>query len=199
MRGQSGDPGHDVVLKAQRAVLKQKAFRMSTILADHAHGTVMQISAEATAAGNRHLLMEKDGVSVAELLLVDKKSYIKKPGADRYIPAPESAMTAALKDAGNAAEIDKLAKRQSNFKLIGNEVLDGKEATVYEYDTASSVPEMPGSHDKLWISKEEGLPLKGEGRVKGEMKLGDRATPVDTLRTTIWEYDATIEIVAPKL
>lgn len=102
-------------------------------------------------------------------------SWAKLPGYDGQLPDIREAFR------------NERTKFFSDVRFIGDETVNGTSALVYEYKNKGEGS--PADNDsKIWVSKEDGLPLKIESRYKsGSVK----ATVVE------YEYDPNIKIEAP--
>lgn len=154
------------------------------------------------------LKTERDGSSaIVEQYSSANSSYSRKTedgegtetiivGADafsrmnKYFPWKKESNSSDSADKAFFFSLDYLAEKiilASTVKSGGEETVNGKTAAVYESSLAERDPEIPTSI-KIWIGKENGLPLK----IDKESKVGSKVTH-------IFDFDSAVNIERPAL
>ena len=97
--------------------------------------------------------------------------------------------------ARQASSLDLVLQMADRVRLVGHEPVNGVPASVYAFDAL-----VMGMHaaGKVWVADGDGRPLKAEGEVNGEVKLGGRGSRrVHKHSVATYEYDPSIRIVMP--
>ena len=98
-----------------------------------------------------------------------------------------------IKQFRNPEVIDEITK-SVDVKVIGTEVVDGTQTTIYQYTLGD-----PGNKDfhtnaKTWVAASDGLPRKTEG--EGDLNLGGKQVHTKSI-ITYYDYEAEIKIDKP--
>lgn len=118
-----------------------------------------------------------------EMILIGNKTYINVNG--RWMSSPVPMKGATMTDMINMFGREKM-KWFSDIKYSGNDTIDGEPAYVYSY--TGKVDGMNDSDSKIWVAKDNGLPLKAEAEYK-DGKF--RSTKI------VYDYDTPVSIEAP--
>jgi len=120
-----------------------------------------------------------------ETIVIGKDVYLSMNGSYQKLPG---AMDGSIPDL--RATFNKEGRKWfSDVRFIGEESVSGKPSLVYEYKNKGE-GNLGENDSKIWVAKDDGLPLKIESRYKR-----------GNLRTMIieYEYDPNITIDVPKL
>lgn len=120
-----------------------------------------------------------------ETIVIGKDVYLSMNGSYQKLPG---AMDGSIPDL--RATFNKEGRKWfSDVRFVGEESVNGKPSLVYEYKNKGE-GNLGENDSKIWVAKDDGLPLKIESRYKR-----------GNLRTMIieYEYDPNIAIDVPKL
>ena len=120
-----------------------------------------------------------------ETIVIGKDVYLSMNGSYQKLPG---AMDGSIPDL--RATFNKEGRKWfSDVRFVGEESVNGKPSLVYEYKNKGE-GNLGENDSKIWVAKDDGLPLKIESRYKR-----------GNLRTMIieYEYDPNITIDVPKL
>ena len=189
----SGDP-HAVVTNAMMSMRAQSAYRIrSTTVMAGAGGPGVTKVMEFVAPDRRQNI--DDG---REVITIGKNMYVKKDGRWQNMGTQMSDMVDKMK--GRVQEMSPNEKAEAtkplnigDYKLVGDELLDGVPTGVYEmhskFDTKQAGLPTIEMVTKYWVAKSDGLFRKEESNgSEAGMKIKT---------TKIYEYDPSIKIEAP--
>lgn len=180
----------DVIANAQRAVLKQKAFR-SRIKITSETGTVTDMIGEYVLPDRVHMT-----ISGIETIAIKNIGFWRKEAGGQWQSMPAAmAASDAIFAALDPKQVDTLVQGIviSSFKSVGVELLDGKPMRTYEYSATANLSGLTiDSTNKIWIGVADGLPYRVD---TNSTMSGALASKSQT--TNLYEYDNTIKIDAP--
>lgn len=172
----SGNPRDDVI-KASKKFTEQDSFQ-ATMDMDGSKSMHMEI--EYVAPDRYHI---NNSPSV-ELIIIGKSTYMKINGKWQKSPANLGDSIPKMRDAFTEEGLKSLG----DVEYVGEDSAAGKNALLYRYK-GNTVKDATAYDSKLWIGKDNGLPLKIEvdypkGGVLKQM-------------TTVYDYDKKVTIESP--
>lgn len=118
-----------------------------------------------------------------ESIIIGRDTYMKLNGAWRKFPTPLDQTISSLRDMFTEEGLKTLA----DVKQESDDTVDGEDAIVYSY--TGKVPQTSNTYNsKLFIGKDDGLPLKIEVEYSGG--------PLKKM-TTVYRYSPDVKIEAP--
>jgi hypothetical protein len=188
----SGDP-QAVVANAMQLLRTQQAYRVrSTSVVSVGGGQTTTSVREFVAPDRTHNIEHGQ-----EVIIIGKIMYVKEGGEWRNLGTQMSDMQEKMKEQVQKMSAEEKADATkgltADYKLLGDEMLDGIPTAVYEmrgaFDTKVQGVGSIAMVTKYWIAKSDGLFRKEES--DGE----EAGMKIKT--TMIYEYDPTITIEAP--
>lgn len=172
----SSNPRDDVI-KASKKFTEQNSIQ-ATI--DMTGSTNMHMEFEYAAPDRYHI---KNAPSM-EIIIIGKNTYLKVNGNWQKSPANLGDSIPKMRDAFTEEGMKSL----TDVEYVGEDSIDGKDALLYRYK-GNTIKDATAYDSKLWIGKDDGLPLKIEvdypnGGVLKQM-------------TTIYDYDTKVTIESP--
>ena len=164
-----------------KAMQASKSFRSTSIVEER--GNKVTVQNDTVWPDRFHV--RSDG---REFIFVPGGTWTRQgDGAWSQLPVDMSEMVKSLSPDAMNQSLANLA----NGKLLGTEVVNGKSATVLEYDTHATVMGIATrSHVKVWLDANSMLPIKqqAEGSAQG----------VQSKTFTLYDFAARIKIEAPR-
>jgi hypothetical protein len=181
----------DVIANAERTLLKQKAWRVTTSIVA-SDGVTMTTQIEYVTPDRVHFV-SANGEWIA---IKGVGAWQKTAGAQwQQAPAAMSSVGDSLFLAMDPAQIDQMMNIivVEKFKSDGNDMLSGKPMRVYEYATTMTLGDTTyNGTSKIWIGALDGLPYKSTGSTTSGGASGGTSEV-----TTSYQYDSGIKIEAP--
>ncbi len=181
----------DVIMNAQLAQLKVKAFRARTTITD-ANGTAITNTVEYVPPDRAHLI-QSNGMET--IVIKGVGTYVKRGGTWALSPIDLSSSLFAQFDPKALEDLRNQIISQQ-VTLVGPDLLNGKPMLVYQYNTLVKGIG-PGGSDikgtsKLWVGATDGLPYRQEMVQDSVTTQGGKTNTVST-----YEYDPSITIEKP--
>jgi hypothetical protein len=180
----------DVIANAQRAMIKQKAVRMTTSVTLPTGQAVVNLVEYLPPDRVR---MSNNGT---ETIAIRGKGAWRKTatGAWQVVPGGDT-LVDTLMIAFDPSNIDTtMANVQvESFKSLGADVVDGKPMRVYQYATSMKAGDTTTSSvAKVWIGLTDSLPYKIESDI-----AGDASSAAGGKVQIVYAYDPSIKIEPP--
>ena len=172
----SSNPRDDVI-KASKKFTEQNSIQ-ATI--DMTGSTNMRMEFEYIAPDRYHI---KNAPSM-EIIIIGKNTYLKVNGNWQKSPANLGDSIPKMRDAFTEEGMKSL----TDVEYVGEDSIDGKDALLYRYK-GNTIKDATAYDSKLWIGKDDGLPLK----IEVEYPNGG----VLKQMTTIYDYDTKVTIESP--
>jgi hypothetical protein len=148
----TGDTARDGILRSFRAQFDLKSYRMRMETTSSKTGPQVTV-AEFVAPDRFHWTGAQN-----EMIVIGSSAYMKVGGRWTRSPVDAGAIVSMVRD---PAFLDELSK-SANVRMLGQDILDGTQAVVYEYSLANLGGTGMSSTSKSWVRASDGLPLKVE-------------------------------------
>jgi hypothetical protein len=175
----SSDPREDIIAASKRFT-DQNSFSAKMEMSG---SNKMNMDIEYAAPDRFHV---KNSASM-EFIIIGKDTYLKSNGSWKKFPANLGDSISKMRDAFTEEGMKSL----KDVEFSGEESLDGKNALVYKYK-GQTVKDANAYTSRLWIGKDNGLPLKIEVDYPDGSLLKQMTTNYD------YETKVTIEPPATK-
>ena len=181
--------------KAMKSMLAAKSYR-ARVESSTSNGTTSKTTIEFVAPDHFHLTREASTPGHAgmkqETIVVGEETWMKMGEAPwQKFPASFGDIIKQFRD---PKVIDQIAK-SVNVKVIGTEVLDGTQTTIYQYTLGDPDNKDFSSNAKTWVAAGDGLPRKTES--EGDFNLGGKQIHTKSV-VTYYDYEADIKIDKPE-
>ena len=174
----SGNPRDDII-KASKKFSEQDAFQ--TVL-DGKGKKDFHLEVEYIAPDRYHLKYPNG----SEFLIIGKDTYLKANGNWKKSPANLNEAIPKMKEAFT----EDAMKSLKDVEYVGEESVDGKSAFLYRYK-GKTEKDANAYNSKIWIGKDDGLPMK----IEVEYPAGGDLKEM----TTTYKYDKNVKIEAPNM
>lgn len=175
----TGGNSRDEIIKSSKKFVEQKQFRANI---KGVGGSEDKIMIMEYVAPDRYRL--KDGKTM-DAIVIGKDFYMNING--KWQKAPGGDMDGKMPTMRDMLTEEGL-KSMKDVEYVGEETVDGKTARVYRYKS-DKIKDMPSFNAKIWIGKDDELPLKIE------IDEGEKNEVKKIVMT--YEYDSNIKIEAP--
>ena len=184
----------DGLTKAMQSMLAAKSYR-ARVESTTSTGTTSTTTIEFVAPDRFHLTREAStpghAATQQETIVVGDDTWMKMGNAPwQKFPAN---LGDAIKQFRDPEVINEIA-RSVDVKVIGTEVVDGMQATIYQYTVGNSDNKDFHIKAKTWVASVDGLPRKTES--EGDVNLGGRQIHTKSI-ITYYDYQADIKIDKP--
>ena len=178
---------------AIKSMLAAKSYR-ARVESTTSTGTISTTAIEFVAPDHFHLTRESNTPGHAaiktETIVVGDESWMKMGDAPwQRFPAN---LSEAIKQFRNPDVINEIVK-SVDVKIIGTDVLDGTQTTIYQYTLGSPDNKEFSTIAKTWVAG-DGLPRKTES--EGDLTLGNKQVHTKSI-ITYYDYEADIKIEKP--
>jgi len=172
----SGNPRDDVI-KASKKFTEQNSFQ-ATMNGTGSKGMNMEI--QYVAPDRYHI----KNSPLMEIIIIGKSTYMKIDGKWQKSPASLSDSIPKMRDAFTEEGLKSLGE----VEYVGEDSVGGKNALLYRYK-GNTLKDETAYESKLWIGKDNGLPLK----IEVEYPNSDLLKQM----TTVYDYDTKVTIESP--
>ncbi len=172
-----GDDAKADIEKMADRFLSQRSFKAKM---DGDGKTPMKMDLEFISPDRYRITM----ANTSEMIIIGKATYMKIGDKWRKMPMPVDSTITDMRDAFNKEGM----KWFSEVKYAGEETADGRPAYVYAYHNKGAGAGVGENDSKLWIAKDNGLPIKMEAVYRS----GDLKT-----MTITYDYQTPVTIEAP--
>ena len=185
----------DGLTKAIQSMLAAKSYR-AQVESSTSNGTKSKTTIEFVAPDHFHVTREAASPGHAgmkqETIVVGEETWMKMGEAPwQKFPANFRDIIKQFRD---PKVIDQIAK-SVDVKVIGTEVLDGTQTTIYQYTLSDPDNKDFSSNAKTWVAASDGLPRKTES--EGDFDLGGKQIHTKSV-ITYYDYEADIKIDKPE-
>ena len=172
----SENPREDII-KASKKFSQQDAFQATM---DGKGEKNMHMKIAFIAPDRYHI----NNAPSMELIIIGKSTYMKLNGKWQKSPVNMGDSIPKMRDAFNEEGLKSLGE----VEYVGEDSVDGKTALLYRYK-GNTVKDATAYDSKLWVGKDNGLPLKIEVKYPNGGALKEM--------TTVYDYDKAITIESP--
>jgi outer membrane lipoprotein-sorting protein len=172
----SGNPREDVI-KASKKFTEQQSF-LATM--DGSGSKDMHMELEYIAPDRYRIKTSAE----MEAVILGKDTYLKTGGAWKKFPMNLGDSIAKMRD----SLTEEGMKSLKDVEYLGEDAVNGKNALLYKYK-GDTVKEKTVYTSRLWVGKDNGLPLK----IEVEYPAGSILKQM----TTIYDYDTKVTIESP--
>lgn len=175
----SSNPRDDII-KASKKFSEQDAFQA---VLDGKGTKDIHLEIEYISPDRYHV---KNSAGM-EFIIIGKETYLKANGKWKKSPTNLSESIPKMKEAFT----EDAMKSLKDVEYVGEDSVDGKSAYLYRYN-GKTVKDANSYNSKIWIGKDDGLP------VKIEVEYPASSSTLKSMTTT-YKYDKNVKIEAPQI
>jgi len=172
----SSNPRDDVI-KASKKFTEQDSFQATM---DGTGSKAIHMEIQYVAPDSYHI----KNSPLMEIIIIGKSTYMKINGKWQKSPASLSDSIPKMRDAFTEEGLKSLG----DVEYVGEDSVSGKTALLYRYK-GNTLKDETAYDSKLWIGKDNGLPLK----IEVEYPNSDLLKQM----TTVYDYDTKVTIESP--
>ena len=182
------DDGREVLRQAIEAARRAPAYRVTVT---EAGSPTPELRMEVV---NPDLLHLRSGMGTE--VYSDGKTVLSREGTSGPFAPARGNVAAELALARQMATPDAFLQMATGVRLAGHDNVNGTPASIYAVNALMLGMRVDG---RVWIADADRRPLRVEGEVNGEAKLGSRTGGRRVHRSAVvtYDYDPSIRVVMP--
>ena len=181
--------GREALRQAAEAMRQAPAYRATV---SDAGSSATELSMEVV---NPNLLHLRTGMGTE--VYADGKTILSREGASGSFTEARGNVAATVALARQMATPDALLQMTTGVRFAGHDAVNGQPASVYAVDATMLGMRV---NARVWVADADRRPLRVEGEINGELKLGPHAGAgrrVHRSSVVTYQYDPSIRIVMP--
>ena len=178
----------EVLRQSVEAMRRAPAYRVTVI---DSGSSASELSMEVV---NPNLLHLRTGMGTE--VYSDGRTILSREGASGRFEEARGNVAATVALARQMSTPDALLATATSVRFTGRDTANGQPASVYAVDALMLGMRV---NARVWVADTDRRPLRLEGEVNGEVKLGSRTggRRVHRSATVTYDYDPSIRIVLP--